>query len=106
MIMLRLRGLVAGVIQEGRVRSPISYVGFVVYKVALVEGFLLVVHVSLSIPFHQCTILILMNMFLLPEHQRAKTGTSKKHSSFENPGLLDRKLLSTYIHERKSKEEP
>jgi hypothetical protein len=35
-------------------------------------------------------------MLLLPEHQRAKNGTSKQHLSFENPGLLDRKLFSAY----------
>ena len=48
----------------------------------------------LSVPFHQCSILIFVYMFVVPQRQTGKAWPSKKRFSFGNQGILDKQVPS------------
>jgi hypothetical protein len=61
------------------------------------QGFVWVLRFSLSITFHQCSILIIYTL-LLPEGQMAEAWEPAiRQYSFRNRGALDTKALSTFF---------
>ena len=69
----------------------------VVNNVALAQVFSELLGFSLSVSFHQCSIIIFTYMLLLPEKQRAEAWErSEKQYSLGNRGALVRKVL--YFH--------
>ena len=82
-------------------RSPVLSwqvnVKFMVNKVAVGQVLSELFGLSLSVTFHQCSIIIFNYMFLLPEKQRAEAWEpSEKQCSLGNRGALDRKVISHF----------
>jgi len=89
MAMPWFRRSVDGVLLRGPAFNPRSvHVRFMVYKVALWQVFLAVLLFSLSVSFHQYTILILTYMYAFQKDRRAKSGNLPKRSGHRTPGSI------------------